>query len=79
MDVEVRLFATLRDCAPAGATGGRIRLKVEKGEQVGSVMRRVGIPADRVVIALVNGVRSSADRQLEGGEVLSLFPPLGGG
>jgi sulfur-carrier protein len=79
MEVEVRLFATLREYAPASSGGNRLRLRVESGEPVESVLRRIGIPAGRLVIVLVDGVRGDAARQLKGGEVISLFPPLGGG
>jgi len=46
---------------------------------VGAVIERLGLEPGATGIILVNGVHAGADRALEPGDEISLFPPLGGG
>ncbi len=74
MNVEIRLFATLRE--------GRFRarqLDLPEGTTVLDVLGRLGIPADDVAILLVNGRDAAADRRLREGDAVSLFPLVAGG
>ena len=74
MEIEVRLFAGLRE--------GRFRkrvLDVPDDSRLGDVLRRLDIPEEDVSLPLVNGRYSEMDRALQAGDVLSLFPAVGGG
>jgi molybdopterin synthase sulfur carrier subunit len=46
---------------------------------VGAVLERLGLQPGATGIVLVNGVHAGADRVLEPGDEISLFPPVGGG
>jgi sulfur carrier protein len=74
MDVTVKLFASLRR--------GRLEEQVisrNPDSTVRLIIRDLGIPLDQVSIMLVNDRRVDADHQLAAGDILSLFPLLGGG
>mgnify|MGYP000689257933 CR=1 FL=1 len=74
MEIEVRLFAGLRE--------GRFKerdLEVPEASRLGDVLRRLDIPEEEVSLPLVNGRYSQMDRILQAGDVLSLFPAVGGG
>lgn len=72
--VQVRLFATFRQ--------GRDKIQVmevEEGTTIADILRVLNIAEDEVAIMLLNGKDGSADRQVKDGDVISLFPPIGGG
>lgn len=74
MEVNVKLFATLRD--------GRFKeekTKIEKNTIVKDVIHKYAIPMDEVKICLVNGRDADLNQSLKNGDTLSLFPPVGGG
>jgi len=49
------------------------------GSRVKDVLTRLSLPAEVPKILLVNGVKSGDETTLKDGDVLSVFPPLGGG
>jgi len=74
MEIEVRLFAGLRT--------GRFKkqvLQVPDDSRLGDILHRLDIPEDNVSLPLVNGQYSELDHSLQTGDVLSLFPAVGGG
>ena len=74
MKVTVKLFATLRD--------GRFEEEVRQyGPQttVGQVLENLNIPETEVKIVFVNNRHAGIDRKLRDGDVMALFPPIGGG
>ena len=74
MKIEVRLFATLRH-----GRGKALDIEAEQNSSVGAILELLQINRGDVAILLVNGRDSSLDAQLAEGDVLSLFPPVGGG
>ena len=80
MNVEVRLFATLRRHLPAGGDGRCTRLELPAGASVDDACARLRIPSGAAAIILIDG-RYEADRRrsLTEGCVLSIFPPVAGG
>ena len=72
--IEVRLFATLRQ--------GRekiVHLAPEGLASAADVLERLAVPAEKVSILLVNGFHSRPETPVKDGDVLALFPPVGGG
>lgn len=72
--IEIRYFATLR----------REGLKKEilsfkDGISVKDLLSEVQIEEKDVAILLVNGIKVSVDKKLKDGDIVSLFPPVGGG
>lgn len=74
MNIEVRLFATFRE--------GREKkyfLQVEEGTRLLDIINKFEIDKAEVSIALINGIDGKLDRILKEGDILALFPPVGGG
>lgn len=74
MQVTVKLFATLREG----------RFKEEKAEirenaRVIDVLEKYELPMEEIAICLVNGRDAEKEQDLQNGDTVSLFPPVGGG
>lgn len=78
MQIEVRLFATLRQAAP-DAPGGVLPLAVAEGASVGDALAAVKLDPAKVHLIMVNGVAADLSRVLRDGDRLGLFPSVGGG
>lgn len=78
MTIEVRLFGGLE--RRVGGSRSVIPLTLPRNATVAHALFTLGIPANEVHIALVNG-RQEADfgSRLSEGCRLTLFPPLAGG
>lgn len=72
--IEVRLFATLRN-----NRGKIIELDSEKYVTGRQILDFFQISPEEVAIFLINGVHSSPDDSVKDGDVLAIFPPVGGG
>ena len=74
MKVTVKLFATLRE--------GHFEEEVKQFDPdftVGQVLEDLNIPESEVKIIFVNNRHAGMDRGLCDGDVLAIFPPIGGG
>ncbi|MDD2446303.1 MAG: MoaD/ThiS family protein [Tissierellia bacterium] len=74
MNIEVRLFATFRK--------GRWKNKFidfDDKSNIKDILDYLNIEEDQVSIALINGKHSHIVEELKDGDVLALFPPVGGG
>ena len=72
--IEVRFFATLRE-----GRGKIAEIGAEEVSTAGELIRRFDIPAEEVSILLINGFHSRPEDPVKDGDVISLFPPVGGG
>jgi len=74
MHLEVELFATLRQ--------GRFRKKrlvVPSDSTLDDVCRHLGICPQEAAFVTVNGTTATRQHALKSGDVVGLFPALGGG
>ncbi|MGI6226252.1 MAG: MoaD/ThiS family protein [Peptococcales bacterium] len=78
MQIEVRLFATLRDLFPPEKRGIDI-LQLEEGSTISDLINYIKIPQDTPLIIMVNGIRKLDDVELKDGDRIGIFPPVGGG
>lgn len=72
--IEVRLFATFRE--------GRDKeffLEQKDFKNAGEIIDYFRIPREEVAILLINGIYSLIDTSVKDGDILALFPPVGGG
>ena len=74
MDVDIRLFASLKKHQPQD---GKVRLAA--GSRVTDLLDSLGISTDDVGIVMVNRADGRFDQQLQNGDVVTLIPPIGGG
>ncbi len=72
--IEVRLFATLRHKRDKVSV-----LKIEPNFILGDVLDMLQIKPEDVALFLINGRNADLNTPLTEGDVLSLFPPVGGG
>ena len=72
--IEVRLFATFREVRE------KVQFLDEKEfRKAGDVLDYLNIPHDEVAIYLINGRHSKFTDSISEGDVLAIFPPVGGG
>lgn len=72
--IEVRLFAGLRQ--------GRQKIYQMEPESVATVqdiMNRLSIDRKEVNILLINGFHQKPETEVKDGDIVSLFPAVGGG
>ena len=72
--IEVRLFATLRE-----GRGKIFFLEGDKYRCGADVLKEFQIPEEEVSIFLISGFHSKSQAPVKDGDVLALFPPVGGG
>lgn len=74
MKIEVRLFAYFRN--------GREKIQVldvDNKTTILEILNMLNINEDEVALLLLNGFDGHIDRELKDGDILALFPPVGGG
>ncbi|WIV13883.1 MoaD/ThiS family protein [Proteiniborus sp. MB09-C3] len=74
MNVEVRLFAYFRE----GREKKQI-ITLAEGTEISNVLDMLNIKEEEVSILLLNGRDGPSDRKLKNGDIVALFPPVGGG
>lgn len=74
MKITVKLFALLRE-----GRGKQVELELESGGTVTLALQRLGIQESAVSMLLVNGQAAAFSTPLADGDVVSVFPPVGGG
>ena len=79
MEIEVKLFATLRDYLPKGSGRFSCKIEVDGSTRVQDILSRLKIPEEIPKIILINGVHGKKEQVLKEGDVLSIFPPVAGG
>lgn len=72
--IEVRLFATFRE-----GRGKAVQLDFSGFKDAKAVAKHLEIPLTEIAVLLINGRHSSPDEPLHDGDVIALFPPVGGG
>jgi molybdopterin converting factor small subunit len=54
-------------------------VELPDGATVGQLVQHLGLPADHVRVAFVNGIARDDSHPLADGDEVGLFPPVGGG
>ena len=83
MHITLKLFATLAAHLPPGAKLNQAQVEAEEGCTVLGLIERFQVPPALCTLVLVNGVFVTpgqlATRIVESGDVLAIWPPVGGG
>jgi sulfur carrier protein ThiS len=74
MDIEIRLFESLKKHQPEGA-----KVRLAAGSRVNDLLDALGISMDDVGILMVNRADGRFDQLLQNDDVVTLIPPIGGG
>lgn len=72
--IEVRLFATLRK-----GRGKVFQLDAAAFSSGTQILEYFHISADEVAIFLINGFHAKPQSPVKDGDILAIFPPVGGG
>jgi molybdopterin converting factor small subunit len=80
MQIIVRLLASYRQYLPQGHDiQAGYPLKARSGATVGDILAELPIPPDGIHTCLINGRHAERDQVLQAGDVLAIFPAVGGG
>jgi len=79
MEIEVKLFATLRNYLPKGSSRFSCKMGIDGSTRIQDILLRLKIPEQIPKIILINGVHGKKEQILKEGDVLSVFPPVAGG
>ncbi len=79
MKVKVKLYAGLERCLPAGSEGREAEIEIDDGSTVGRLLEELAVPLDQAKLLLVNARHAELDQPLKDGDLLVVFPPVGGG
>jgi molybdopterin converting factor small subunit len=79
MQVEVRLYATLRRYLPGLKAGQPQRLTLPEGATVADMLAALGVPDGDNQHAFVNDIDVELDWVLYDGDRVGVFPQVGGG
>lgn len=74
MQIKIRFFATLRE-----GRGKKTILDIEDEITPRKIFKMFGIKHEDVVMLLINGRDGNFDKSLMHNDVVSIFPPVGGG
>jgi sulfur carrier protein len=74
MKITVKLFAILRDYGPEIQ-----EIDVPDNSTIEKIVKSLNLPEDIPLLKIVNGVHTDEKEELQDGDVLALFPPVGGG
>jgi len=83
MKVRIRLFATLQEYLPRDSQGSETAVDLTEGATIPDALGALSVPMTLPHIVLVNGrhvLRPNLPTfQLHDGDILSVFPAIGGG
>ena len=74
MKIGVRLFAYFRE-----GRDKKLFLEFDDPVTPADIFKKININEEEVAILLINGRDGKANTELNDNDVLSLFPPVGGG
>jgi sulfur-carrier protein len=79
IQVEIRLFAYLRELLPSESRGVK-KIEVKDCLTIDNLMDEIGIVEKEIMIVMINGIRKlDYNEFLKDGDRLAIFPPVGGG
>jgi len=79
IQIEVRLFAYLRELLPFESRGLK-KLEVKSCLTIDNLMDDIGIVEKEIMIVMINGIRRlDYNESMKEGDRVAIFPPVGGG
>jgi molybdopterin converting factor small subunit len=79
MEIEIKLFATLRDYLPKGSSRFSCKVEIDDHTRIQDILTKLHLPEEMPKIILVNGIHGTKEQTLKEGDVVSIFPPVAGG
>lgn len=75
--IKVKAFGGLNIYLPGGRD--EVSLNVARGSLVRDVLRRAGIPEEEIWLVSIDNQIVNPDREVEDGDEVTVFAPVGGG
>jgi len=79
MQVEVRVFATLRRYLPELGIGEAKIMEVAEGTTLDEIRGTLGLPGDEVKVIMVNHKQAFPDDPVQDGDRITYIPAVAGG
>ena len=83
MQVTLKLYASLGGYLPDGASRNQADVQVADGTSIRQLLDRYNVPPAACHLVLLNGVfqppATRADKQLNPGDAVAVWPPVAGG
>ena len=79
MHVTVKLFATLVRFKDGSRAGRPFEVELPEGSVVQNLIDVLKIPAEETHVVFINNIIEERESNLNDGDVVGLFPPVGGG
>lgn len=79
MNIEIRLFASLASYAHHPSVSENSILNLDHPSTIRDAITLLGVPEGEIKLVFKNGVQASLDANLDEGDRLGIFPPIGGG
>jgi molybdopterin converting factor small subunit len=79
VQVQVKLFASLRYHRPGLAIGESFPVELPAEATLDELVQELGLPSEEVKLLFVNGRSQSLEYALVSGDEVGIFPPVGGG
>jgi molybdopterin synthase sulfur carrier subunit len=83
MRITLKLFASLGQFLPAGASANAVQAEVPDGVSAHQVLEQFGVPLEMAHLVLLNGVYLDAQARdqalVKADDVLAIWPPVAGG
>ncbi len=82
-NINVKLFASLRNFMPDGAHNGEASIECPDDHSVTTILTQLNVPLEKCHLVVVNGVfippPERASTSLKDGDTLAVWPPVAGG
>jgi molybdopterin converting factor small subunit len=79
MLVNVKLFATLTRYKSGIKAGNSFEMNLPDTATAQEIIDRLKIPVEEIHIVFINNVIQAPSVKLQAGDVVGIFPPVGGG
>jgi molybdopterin converting factor small subunit len=79
MNIEVRVFATLRRYLPELGIGEAKVMHIDPGTTFDELRNRLGLPPQEAKIIMCNNVHVEPDEAIHEGDRIAFIPPIAGG
>ena len=79
IEIELRLYATLRRYRPEAPLEGGETVLLPEGSTILDLLAGLGVPAHEVQTTFVNRKVRAVEQRLEAGDRVDLFPIIAGG
>jgi molybdopterin synthase sulfur carrier subunit len=79
MQVEVRVFATLRRYQPDLKVGEALIMQVEPGTTLDQLRVRLGLPQEEVAVIMRNNRQANPEDEVNANDRIAFIPAVAGG